>query len=180
MKSTQKFLCYSLALVGAALMFSVGCKKGDTVAGPTYPIYNTQVPTLGLQQPKQVVLSGGLNTVAPGSLSFSTAGALDLIAAFGASTPTTGFYVYAWGVTTTTNPVTLTWGSAAAPMTIGAASATALGVDFSAALSTTASYAALSPCVTGSGTVTWVVTSFATNSSGTVTSALSTTIKTVL
>ncbi len=161
MKSTKKFLCYSLALVGAALIFSVGCKKTTT---NTYPVYSTQIPTLANPSPLAI------------GTTFSAAAADDAVALMGASSITSiGFNVYAWGVTTTTNPVTLTWGTAASPMQITATVPTGyLGTGaFNASLSTTASYGALSPVLTAagsSGVVTWVVQSFATNANGTVVS----------
>ena len=177
MKSTQKFLCYSLALVGAALIFSAGCKKGDNVTN-----YNTtREPTV--IGPSPAALSGTVVYTAGGAISMSLAGAQDGIALAGASSVTTvGFDVYATGISTTAGATsTVAYGTANNPIAITATVPTGYMQtgSFSASLSTTASYAALSPCVTGGGTITWVVRSFATNAQGTGKSLTTTTIVTV-
>ena len=176
MKSTKKFLCYSLALVGAALIFSAGCKKGDIIINT----YGATIPTLSNPSPLHL---SGTSIYTAGPISMSLANVLDVVANMGASSVTAvGFLISASGLTTT-GGTTVTW-SAGTPgsnvttggITVTAPSGTgALSGSFSSSLSTTASYAALSQCVT----ITWVVQSFATNNSGSAISAASTTITTV-
>lgn len=162
MKSTQKFLCYSLALVGAALIFSAGCKKGDVIkAGDIIanqkPVLNypngpslTGTTSATVQASDNVALAGSSSITALGFNYVATA-----ISWTGATTPTAFTTPFNGSVTVTV-------------MQQGAFSSTLYSV------SNTALVAALS----GSVTVTWVVRSFVTNGAGTTYSALTNTITT--
>ena len=158
MKSTQKFLCYSLALVGAALMFSVGCKKADNVTNTTVvasqkPVFNT----------------GGISVSIGGAS--NTAVVTETIAYIGSSSVTAvGFNFTATGAVSGSVTPTSYAGSVTATVPTGT-----LGVgSFSATLLTAAAATALS----GSTIITWYVSSYATNGTGTTYSALTYTITT--
>ena len=95
MKSTQKFLCYSLALVGAALIFSAGCKKGDNVTNTT--VVASQKPVL--YGAVSVTAAAGLLGTAPaimvlnGPLSSSVTATIAL-AITGTTSPTIVGFAY--------------------------------------------------------------------------------------
>lgn len=152
MKSTQKFLCYSLALVGAALIFTASCKKdGDTIISQQNPVLNTN----GF-----VVSTGGTS---------ATAAATDTLASAGSSAVTeAGFRFTATAVSYT---------GSTTPTYTGASTATvptSVSSTFSANLLTPAAASALSRSIG----LTWVVSSYATNSNGTTLSASTKTITT--
>lgn len=170
MKSTQKFLCYSLALVGAALMFSVGCKKADNVINTT---------TIASQNPS--LNSGGLTaTGGTGALS-ATATAYDVVANMGSSSLTVVGFNYV------VSALSWTTGAAVTPTYTGTLTMTGPAAG-TGAFSTTwatltvpatafASGGALSGTVfDGTGDLSWKIGSFATNATGTAYSAVSVTV----
>ena len=167
MKSTQKFLCYSLALVGAALMFSVGCKKADNVTNTT--IIASQNPSLN---------SGGLSaTGGTGALS-ATATAYDVVANMGSSSLTVvGFnYVVSALSWTTGAAVTPTY-TGTLTMTGPAAGTGAFSTTLTVPATAFASGGALSGTVfDGTGDLSWKIGSFATNATGTAYSAVFVTV----
>jgi hypothetical protein len=175
MKSTQKFLFYSLFLTGAALVFSIGCKK-TTIGPATYP---NVAPAF-----KPVLNTGSSNPLLAGATS-NTINATDWVASTGSTSVTAvGFYFMAvgsvsGGATPTMFPATASmtntssWASITGTTVQIGAFSTSLGAITPTGLTTTA-IAALS----GSTTVTWYVQSFATNGNGTTTSALTQTIQT--
>lgn len=155
MKSTQKFLCYSLALVGAALMFSVGCKKGDTVAGPTY--VNAQKPSLNGG-------SGGLT--ATGGTS-TTVTAQDYVSNMGSSSLTqVGFTYQVSAVSWTTGAAVTPTYTGTVTMTGPAAGTGAFSTTFAIPAGVFATDGALSGTVFTSTNpdLKWNIGSFATNS----------------
>lgn len=178
MKSTQKFLCYSLLLVGAAIVFSIGCGKDKLVPGAT--VYQAQ-PSINY---------GGLSATGGGSTS-NTVVASDFISSIGSSVVTAaGFKVMAVGIALTptgVGPGTMTityptgaslsslstWASVGATSATGSTSFTTGAI--SANLGTAAAFAALS----GSTSITWYVQTYVTNAVGTTTSASSATVQTV-
>jgi len=162
MKSTQKFLCYSLALVGAALMFSVGCKKADNVTNTT--VIASQKPSLNYD---------GL-TATTGATS-STLVASHALASIGSSSVTVVGFNYTASSISYTGSVTPTYtGSVTAVVPTGT-----LGTGaFTASLYTSAAAAALSNTL-ANGAVVWIFSSFATNSAGTTDSGLTKTVSTV-
>jgi Na+-transporting NADH:ubiquinone oxidoreductase subunit NqrB len=167
MKSTQKFLLYSLVLAGTAIVFSMGCKK-TTVDGPVYPVPATQQP----------VLNTGSNNPALTGTTSGTINATDWVASAGtASVTIAGFNFIAVGssgsATPTVYPATASVTNTASWQAI-TTTAVQLGA-FSSSLGTAAALAALS----GSTTITWYVQSYVTSSAGTTKSALTQTIQTV-
>lgn len=163
MKSTQKFLCYSLALVGAALMFSVGCKKADNVTNTT--VIASQNPSLN---------SGGLT--ATGGINTPTA--YDVVANMGSSSLTVvGFnYVVSALSWTTGAAVTPTY-TGTLTMTGPAAGTGAFSTTLTVPATALASGGALSGTVDG---LSWEIGSFATNATGTAYSAVSVTVNSVI
>ena len=144
MKSTKKFLCYSLALIGAALIFTVGCKKGDT--GPAGANGST-----GSTSSKPVVSLASIT---------NTAGAAQLDAGayliYGGSTMPTevGFR---FTVQSASNTVT---GSVTSTVPVYPATYfNAIDKLHTAALASSLTYTTL-------GTLTWTVTPYAINSVG--------------
>ena len=168
MKSTQKFLCYSLALVGAALIFSAGCKKGDNVINTT--IIASQNPSLN---------SGGLTATGGTQALSATATAYDVVANMGSSSLTVVGFNYvvsalSWttgaGADTPTYTGTLT-------MTGPAAGTGAFSTTLTVPATAFASGGELSGTVfDGTGDLSWKIGSFATNATGTAYSAVSVTV----
>lgn len=158
MKSTQKFLCYSIALVGAALILSAGCKK-DCAPSTTTVVASTK-PSLNFGS---LTLTGA---------SSATVVASEILASIGSSSVTVvGFNFAATGtITGSLSSVTYT-GSVTSTIPGGANGAGA----FTDTLLTPAALAALS----GSITITWSVSSYATNSVGTTTSSSAVTLTTI-
>lgn len=161
MKSTQKFLCYSLALVGAALIFSAGCKKGDNVINTT--VVASQIPVLNTDGP-QVSTGGASNTAA----------VTDTIASIGSSSVTTvGFHYTATAISFTGSTTPTYTGSVTAVVPTGTAGRGA----FTATLYKAAMSSSLSGTIYAEGLL-WKVSSFATNAAGTIRSAVTNTITT--
>ena len=161
MRPAQKFLCYSLTLVGAALIFSVGCKKTTTAGNNTVA---GQLP---------VLIVGGLTVTATGGSS-ATLVAGDFIQNIGSSS------LVQVGFTYTATAVTYTGGTT--PTCKQAVTAT-IPQGLAGTGAFTASLSITQALIHGlSGTIgnnlTWVVWSYATNGTGTIVSALSATITT--
>ncbi len=160
MKSTKKFLCYSLALVGAALIFSVGCKKTTTT---TTNIVAAQVPVLTVGSP---TFNGS---------SSATLVAQDMIQSMGSSSITVVGFNYTARALTYTGSTTPTYtGTVTASIPTGTAGTGA----FTASLFTSAAATALSMTAAGANNVVWMVSSYATNGAGTTYSALTNTVTT--
>lgn len=178
MKSTQKFLCYSLLLVGAAIVFSIGCGKDKLVPGAT--VYQSQ-PSINY---------GGLSVTGNGSTS-NTVVASDVISNLGSAAVTAaGFKVMAVGVALTptgvgpgTRTITYPTGASLSNLStwasVGATSATGSTSFTTGAISANVGTAAAMTALSGSTSITWYVQSYVTNSVGTTTSASSVTVQTV-
>lgn len=141
MKSTQKFLCYSLALVGAALIFTASCKKGDDGA----PGSNAMATPMVLDA-----------TIIGTASTSNTLRTQSVLVSWGSAKPTEVGFDYSVASITNTVTGSITFSTIPAPQDVFQ---TADGQFSASALAGGLTY-------TANSAVTWTITPFAKNSAG--------------